>query len=776
MKNPPRFNFLPGTEITLLNRPMCVTGVQDTGYSMVGLDDGVSTVVSFNQFVEQIKLPGAKINTALAADGDRLRKRLNGYSTVKALPKKMQALGQFHLGMCQAVEIYVAVRREEDPHYVPTVRSLGTAAARKFIAEQMALLLCERVYVNPPRGGDGVKGRILYQGRTIHHYYQVFCDLSPNDRCAEALVPLQHLRGNRSPRLPVKSRQLMTEAWEKAGLDKKNPTIANVHAYLEILFKEENDRRVINGLPKLSVPSQRTLRKHRDSVVTPTEYLIAVKGPREARNKNGRGSSDIRALMVGELCGMDEQKMSLVTSAKEQGFWHSLSENEKLAYEMADTYIRKRLHMLIMFDVASRMPLAWIITENPNAEATLALLRMATRDKTREKTRYGCMNDPASGCGILLLRNDNGVGLRNSTVISSLMGINTFNVNTRTYSPTDRAADERGIGTIQFRFFAPMHGYTGRRPGDVPGYDAIKNGVIDVNLLYEMLTRYLVDEYPFERHYGMGMFGRRPWDVYQQINDTRGQVAVPDPHTRRIHLGWEVETTPSDEGVRVFEGIWFNSDALQVAREEQFSKGKVSVFVDPDNLNIATVIMPGFRDPIEVNIQITAFADMTLGEVLQLVAEYRREAPEISAIYNDRLLDARKRRYSDISAIGVEHDLARSYTTREECEALAKAVFAGARIVRTTTLAGTTAPEAVTKLELTDGVFPLGEEPSFVDGFADEVSVENETDEFDDHTDLIQDPVDTRAETTPATKRQKMPASKGKSMKFARPANLKELK
>lgn len=603
----PRYNFLPGTEITLLNRPMAVTGVTENGYSMVGVEDGTTIVVTFDRLIEHLKLPGAKINSALAATGDRLKYRLGGYASVKALINPEQrALARYHLAMCKAVDIYVAMRREDDPKFKPSGRSLNPEKAREFIAKQTSLLLGERVRVKPQRGGEKSKDRILYRGRTINEYYQRYKALDQSEGAEEALVPLIHMRGNRKPRLCPRIRELMTEAWEKIGLDKKKTSVANVHAYLKILIHKENLFRRLNDLPDFVTPAEKTLQQHRDTLVTHTEYLIATNGQREARRNRGRGSKDVRALFIGEVCGMDEHKFSMVVSAKKAGIWSELSDDEKMNIQKVDEYIRKRLHIIILYDTASRMPLAWIITENPNSEATLALLRMATRDKTREQRRYGCMNEPARGCGILYLRNDNGNGLRNAKVIGALMGAGTINAITRTFHPEDRASDERQFGTLESRFFKLMPGYTGRRPGELPGYDAIRNGVVDVETLYAMLTRYLVDEYPFERHYGVGMGGRRPWDVYQEINKSRGQVELLDPNDRRIQMGWEVSATPSDEGVRVFGGIWFNSDALQLTREEQFFEGKVRVFVDPDNLNIATVLMPGYRDPIEVHLQMSS--------------------------------------------------------------------------------------------------------------------------------------------------------------------------
>lgn len=779
MSTDPRYNYTIGTEITLLGKSMSVAKVTENGYSMVSIEDGTTTVVAFSRLIEYLKLPGAKINSAMTTTGDRLRYRLRGYASAKALKNPEQrALAQFHLAMCKSVDIYVAMRREDNPKFKPSGRALDREDAREFIAKQASLLLSERVRVKPLRGGEKSKDRILYRGRTINDYYQRYKDLGQDEGAEEALVPLVHLRGNRTRRLCPRIRELMTEAWENFGLDKKKPSTESVNEYLATLIHKENQFRLLNELPDVVTPSHKTLRQHRDTLVTEAEYWIATNGQRETRRNRGRGSTDVPALLIGELCAMDENKFSMVVSVKMAGLWSKLSEDEKATIQKVDEYIRKRLHILILYDVASRMPLAWIITENPNSDATLALLRMATRDKTREQRRYGCQKEPARGCGIHYLRNDNGTGLRNAKVIEALMGMGTINGITRTFHPEDRAADERIFGTLESRFFKVMPGYTGRRPGELPGYDAILNGVVDVETLYAMLTRYLVDEYPFERHYGVGMGGRRPWDVYQEINKSRGQVGLQDPNVRRIQLGWEVSATPSDEGVRVFGGIWFNSDALQETRDQQFFKGKVQVFVDPDDLNIATVLMPGYHDPIEVHLQMTVFADMTIGEVLQLMAEYRREDPKTTEIYQDHLMQVKSRRFAEISSIGVEHDLPRSYTTIEECQALAKAIFAGARVIRTEKLPGTTAPNAITNLTSRTGVFQIGGGSSVIDG----VVADGPEETAEDMTNPAEDPAVSAAQlpliTQVETERPELRKGKASSQseKLARPKNLKELK
>ena len=130
-----------------------------------------------------------------------------------------------------------------------------------------------------------------------------------------------------------------------------------------MLIHEENSIRKRNQLGSLKPPSHATLSTHIQELVSPTEMLAATKGERHARNRRGRGSTDIRALFVGEYVEIDECKASLVASAKARGQWESLSDPDRTALEDIDKEIRTRLSILVMIDVATRMPLAWVISD-----------------------------------------------------------------------------------------------------------------------------------------------------------------------------------------------------------------------------------------------------------------------------------------------------------------------------------------------------------------------------------------------------------------------------
>ncbi|MDE4147185.1 MAG: hypothetical protein P1U91_20360 [Pseudophaeobacter sp. bin_em_oilr2.035] len=375
--------------------------------------------------------------------------------------------------------------------------------------------------------------------------------------------------------------------------------------------------------------------------------------------------------------------------------------------EWADEVIRSRLCILVMIDVATRMPLAWVVSDQPKAEATLQLLRMATRDKTREKRIYGCEGEPMPAMTIGMIRNDNGTGLRNSEVKTALLGVGSAITDVRTHASADKPFVERMFGTTESMLLKLLHGYTGRKPGELPAYDANKAGVLDIDVLYEIITKFFIDEYPSLKHMGVGMGGRRPAEVYNEINKTRGIFKAVNEDLRRKHLGWKFKLKPNDEGVRVLSGLSYSSDAFQKAVDKW--KGKVSVFIDPDNLNFATAVFPGDPELYRLDLQTTIFADLTVVEYLDLMASYRRENPETTKLYEDRIAKVRLERQELLQKIGVERRLPRSYVTFEEARTKAKALFASSQVVRTRVPLDTVAPGSLATASSGPGVLPIGD-------------------------------------------------------------------
>lgn len=733
----PHYDMPPGTELTAQSRTVVVCKKSDDGYHVADQITGRDEFISYVVLARFLQQSGTSIRKPQSEMSARMTSRLGAYQTFKALPAKQQEAADFSMAICHAIKaIHDDPRRDSgDPNYRLSQRKLNDPDMRDCIAKKASDFFGKKIRTNPAAGGRRMVWQ-LPKGRTLNEMYNTYlaCNLQKSDNSAidphDALIPCDHLKGNRKPRINWLIKDMMTEATEKFSRESKKNSTANIHHHLGTLIYNENERRRANGLPLLEVPSPTTLARHKASLYSPTEALLSDEGERAAKAKRGRGSTDIPALMIGEATEIDENKLSLITTAKICGLWERLSDPDKQAFKDADEEIRTRLTLLVLLDLATRMPLAWVISDQPRAEATLALLRMATRDKTREKLRYGCTGLVADAVGLGVVKNDNGPGLRNAPVKAAILGCGGVSVDVRTYSPTDKPFIERHFGTLESILLKILHGYTGRRAGELPGYDAHRAGVLDVDALYELISVFYIDELPSMRHYGVGMWGRRPAEVYEEINRTRGALAPMDPDLRRIHLCWEEQVTPTDEGVRVYYGIWFNSDALQEAIEDPqgYAKSrerKVSVFVDPDNLNEATVVLPLTAAPIRVQLQTSIFADMTVNEALNLIQEYRREDPRTTQIHEDRLARVRRDRAHLLDTIGVEKGLSRSYVTRDEIKAKARALFRGARIIPSERIPDAVAAGQITA-ERPDGmVFDVSDGDSgILDGTAFEAAAD----------------------------------------------------
>nr|WP_319947063.1 hypothetical protein [uncultured Shimia sp.] len=720
----PRYDFPSGTEVTLHNQKMALRSKTADGYELKNVETGEISITSFSKFVELMNSPVMSIENPRGTATDIVSLRLGGLKVAEQLPVGQQEHGRFHHAICRGASALRNQLRKErsQPNLQLTGPLLNDEENRKYICRIATDILGKTVSTSRIRGGRS-KEWVLYRGRTILKYLAIFDELASDDDVIAALATRDHLKGNQDRRFSYRLLDLMTQAWEEIGFDEKVSSVANAHKRLEALVYEENKKRNPNETKQLIVPSHKSLRAHRNLLVSPTEYLVAIKGERHGRNKRGRGSSDTRALLPGELVEVDECKLSLISSAKKLGRWENMSSKAKMKLEEIDKEIRLRLALIVVIDVATRMPLAWILSDQPRAEATLAALRMATRDKTKEKTKYGCTGDPVPALGIASMKSDSGPGLRNNPVASSLIGTGTSYTTVRTYAPADKPFVERLFGTLEANLIEQIHGYTGHKAGELPGYDSNENGVLDTDELYGMLTRFFIDEYPSMRHMGVGMGGKRPAEVLKELNATRGLFRPMNEDDRRIHLGWKEEVTPNDEGVRVLSGVWYNSNEFQIAVDKK-PGAKVSVFIDPDNLNEATAVIPGVEGTFRLQLQITAFRDLTAPEALDVTQAFRREHPDITEIHEDRLATTRSQRFDQLRKIGIENNLARIYSTAAECNAKAAKVFAGSRIVQTAHCAQTVHPGEINSCLKGPGVFQIGEDEGVVERNGDDVDTQ----------------------------------------------------
>lgn len=513
---------------------------------------GPNEIVSYNEALSWLRRPDCSTDNMPADSAAAARVRNGGLHYRQQLSAEAQDDVDLRKAIIAGVD-YLA-----ETGVKITAAALDKDHNRRIIREVASQLYTNRPINLAPRGGSSKFVAFMPKGRTMIDYRDRYIGSGYDEM---ALPDQRWLRGNRTPRILMRMRELMTEAIEQIHLDPKNPNVSAALRHLRTLTTEENAKRKMNGLEPLKPVTHKTMADH-IRMIGSTALAIARDGARAVANNRSRGSTDTRALMIGDLVEIDECKPSLITVAKKKGWWERLSSDQQSALEEIDEIIRTRLWLVLMHDVATRMPLAWVMTGNPSAEATLEAMRMATRDKTREKILYGCECDPMPAVGIGSLKGDNGYGIRNAAVKAATLGLSGQSVDARSYHGVDKPYLERMFGSMESILINLIHGYTGRRAGALPGYDPTKNGVLDREELYGLITRYLVDEYPNERHYGVTMTGRRPIKMMEFIDLNYGAVALPSPHDRRIQLGWLNEVKITDEGVKVF-GLPYNSPELQ---------------------------------------------------------------------------------------------------------------------------------------------------------------------------------------------------------------------
>ncbi len=628
MAKHPLYKVPQGSELVLDRRRWRVVGKDHTGYAVEGIGDGECASLSFERVNDAIRHGDCEVITPKLAENKRkLLDYTGGIERLEQLPEQEQRDIRARLGLIHALDALEKERGKLSQNFLN----------RRDIRRRLRATACEQakdphlfhdVYI-----GSASMPHVLPRGRTLQEMRNRYIEF---DRDPIVLMRRHHRKGppiDKRGRLSALQKRFIDYVLDRV-LDEKQPPLAEVYKGAKIKFTvPEAD--TLQGFRHPSITTIRT----RYKALTPADREIARNGSRYSQNKYGAGSTEVSALLFGEKCATDQVLLSIFTNAKGQVDVKELNP-KKDGTPLEENEVR-RLWMFFMIDVATRMPLAWLLSETADSDHHKKLLRMAMRDKSREKVRYDCKRDPAPPVHLTLTNADNGTATRNSAVYASQLGMGTIVKTGRTYNSPDNTYAERPFGTLQWKVLNLLDGYVGSKPGELNGYDGQKNARISPDALMGIITRFWVDEYPYTPHNGTGMHGATPWQKLEEVMDLSEGINAPSSEMLRVHLGESKEVSTTSEGVKIFN-IPYNSTALQ-----KFAGGeskKVTVFLNPDDLRKVSIVSEETTDVITAHLTMTTFADLSLTEAVDDMRKAIEDNPQKRQLHEQHLREARRRR------------------------------------------------------------------------------------------------------------------------------------
>ncbi|MYM56613.1 integrase catalytic domain-containing protein [Thalassovita mangrovi] len=622
----PLFNIPKGSILHLDGRALLVTVREESGYAVECQESGECFTLSLERVEAAIRARDCEVIQPKDAEKRKaLLDYTGGFECMEQLSEETQRIIRARLALVLAMD---ELRAEG---VKLTQRNMSNCGAqRRALLVRADEIAPGHNFLRTRRGGKLAVGFTVPQGRTLARYHETYHRFEQN---AVVLADRDHLKGRREPRLlPWQKRFIdyVLNTW----MDKRKPSLAPLVNMAIGVF----DRTPTEKAQGVGFPSITTIRAYAKAISGVT-VALGRNGRRHTTNTKGAGSTDVRALRFGEKFEWDQVYLSIFTDGG--GVMRARAiDPETASEELEDNEVR-RCWMHAILDVATREVLGWVISETADADHSLALLRMATRDKTKEKVRYDCKHEPPPPIRLGLSLADNGTATRNGRVYAAQLGMDMTVMTGRAYHATDKPHVERLFGTMQGQVLNFLPGYTGSFPGELPGYDPKPSAELSHDALYGMISRYFIDEYPFQEHLGTGMFGATPRQKREEAIRRYGPIEAPSLRERFLALGAKVQASTTSEGVKAYN-IPFSSPALQ-----RFAGGKskrVNVHLDPDDLRTVLITAEGHDEVIEAELRMTVFKDQTLQEAIEIMERATKDNPTLRELHRAHLEEARARR------------------------------------------------------------------------------------------------------------------------------------
>ena len=366
------------------------------------------------------------------------------------------------------------------------------------------------------------------------------------------LVPRTHNSGNRSPRFSLEEVRIIGQCiGDYLTRHRRSKRIVAESCVTH--FKHLNETRAKEGLPQLSVPSQRKVERE-ITKLDPYSTYAHRHGVEAANRKFMLYEDGIEASYPMERIEIDEWQVDLISLLAERGALDGLSR------EQLEMLPRGRRWLYLAIDCATRCVVGMRLAVTPNSENAIALLADVTRDKTDLALAAGCESTWEHGGGLKTVATDLGAAF-----VDDAFRIAIFDAHGTPETPTGglpqlRPRVERIFGTFGSNLMPELAGRTFSNPKERGDYPSEEMASITDDALMQMLTLYVVDAYHNRKHRGLN--GETPNNRWKRLAAEKGVVPDVPERVRRRAFGKFLRRTVSGKGVRVF-GIDFQCDALR---------------------------------------------------------------------------------------------------------------------------------------------------------------------------------------------------------------------
>jgi len=253
-----------------------------------------------------------------------------------------------------------------------------------------------------------------------------------------------------------------------------------------------------------------------------------------------------------------------------------------------------------LIDAYTRMVVGFFISlKAPSRKSVVAALKHAISPKTYVKQLYPDIQSeyPCWGtCSLIAV--DNGRDLHANDAKRVMAELNIIIQYCPRKRPNYKGKIERFLKRFNYEFIHTLPGTTFANYIEKGDYK--ETAVISLELLTELIHRWVIDDYHNEPHRTLGI---SPLEFWNQNRHAFSNPVLFDSVDRLDQLMWTEFTGSIQKDGVAKHNLYWNSKELQDIAKKQGRKGnqaKIEVLLDEDDLSMARVRVPGTDELIDV--------------------------------------------------------------------------------------------------------------------------------------------------------------------------------